>query len=372
MHANEKMPQNQQQQQEDQKQQKQPQQLPKVYRGSKNKDFKQSLHSTYQYLANYSHEATTVPPYVLYGIANSQHNLPGSRNQNGHQDPFISSMNGNWTTFTETVDSTPAFAEGVLNRDVDALRDLPDLNGKWRGDERLKHYLNNEGPLPVSKQYTGSGDQSASCDSSLSERDYSKNRSKAGYWMSTEKREEWIPYLKRIFLYNNYVPLFFRVLLISLCVIALAISARIFHTSTRQYDTGPNLTSEISQQPSTIMAICVQTIALVYLGYIAYDEFKSKPLGIRNPVEKMRLILLDLLFIIFSSANLSLSFNTLYDSRWVCIVDLTSIYPKVESICHLQQALCAFLFVILFMWVFTFSISIMRVIQKVSSPGLPK
>ena len=118
------------------------------------------------------------------------------------------------------------------------------------------------------------------------------------------------------------------------------------------------------------MAICVQSIAMVYLIYITWDEFNAKPLGIRNPLAKIRLILLDLLFIIFSSANLSLSFNTLYDGRWVCQIDEYSMYPKVESICDKQRALAAFLFLVLVMWVSTFTVSILRVIEKVSSPGL--
>ena len=55
----------------------------------------------------------------------------------------------------------------------------------------------------------------------------------------------------------------------------------------------------MEQQPSTIMALVVQSCALVYVIYIAYDEYTGKPLGLREPMSKMRLILLDLLFIIF-------------------------------------------------------------------------
>lgn len=345
--------------------------LLKAYTDNKKKDFRApSLATPYQNVANYSHSATVVPPYALYGIANNQsteqqqtHKSKGSRSQ---ADPFILSMNDNWATFFETVDSTPAYADGILTRDAEALGGLADLNGRWGGDKRLKHYLNNEGPPPDPKDFNNSGSGSIYSD----KRDYLKSRSKAGYWMSAN-REEWIPYMRRVLLLNNYVPLFFRVVMISLSIIALALSARIYHVSRRQYLVTDNVTTDISQQPSTIMAISVQSIALAYLGYIAWDEFKSKPLGIRNPVEKMRLILLDLLFIIFSSANLSLSFNTLFDSRWVCVIDTLSNVPKVGAICRYQKALCSFLFVVLVMWVFTFTISIMRVIQKVSSPGAP-
>ena len=60
--------------------------------------------------------------------------------------------------------------------------------------------------------------------------------------------------------------------------------------------------------PSTNMAIIVDAVAMVYLLYITYDEYTGKPLGLRPAKAKMRLIFLDLFFIVFDSANLSLAF----------------------------------------------------------------
>ncbi|ONH69788.1 Regulator of phospholipase D SRF1 [Cyberlindnera fabianii] len=355
-------------------------QLPSV---QLHKSESKSFMNPYSNISNYSHEASTVPPYVLYGIANSakQQKIQEKpfkvveRKDNStqvlYQDPFISAMGGDWSNFFQTVDSTPAFADGVLYRDAEALSGLPDLTGSWGGDERLKICMNQEGVNPYEKNDNGwflsSGSSSVSTDTPP------KRKSKAKYWMSTQQRENWSPYLKRVFLFNNYVPLFFRIFTIILSVIALALSIRIFRISKRKVQLSDEASdnSEVSQQPSTLMAICVQSIGLLYLFYIARDEFNSKPLGIRNPVAKMRLILFDLLFIIFSSANLALSFNTLYDSRWVCAIDSKSMYPRVESICRYQKALSAFLFIILVTWVVTFSISIMRVILKVSSSSGP-
>lgn len=354
----------------------------KAYLNPKTKASTSSSSSNpYAHISNYSHEATTVPPYVLYGIANSnkpQDSRKGYDNTNhiGQtvQDPFISSLNNNWGTFFQTVNSTPAYAEGVLNHDSEALKNLPALSGKWGGDERLKRYLNHpeshtDSNLSEKKWYQRNGGAGTS-DVSSDDNDYSKTRSKAGYWMSTDRRSEWKPTLKRLFLYNNYIPLFFRIFIIALSIIALALSCDIFRLSRKTVRYTNDQTGTITQQPSTIMAICVQSIAMAYLIYITYDEFNAKPLGIRNPLAKIRLILLDLLFIIFSSANLSLAFNTLYDGRWVCAIDQYSRYPKVDSICSEQKALSAFLFLVLVMWVSTFTISILRVIEKVSSPGL--
>jgi hypothetical protein len=258
-----------------------------------------------------------------------------------------------------------------LNRDVEALSGLPDLSGRWGGDARLKSYLNKEHTdlADYTKKYGINEVSSDSSSIATYHKDSTKSRSKAGYWMSTDRREEWRPYFTRILISNNYLPLFFRIWMIILSIVALAISGNIFRLSQKKVQMADSSGEEgLSQQPSTIMAICVQSVGLVYLCYITYDEFNSKPLGIRNPVEKMKLILLDLLFIIFSSANISLTFNTLYDKRWVCSLDEYSRYPKINSICENQKALSAFLFVILIMWVINFTISIMRVIQKVA-PG---
>jgi hypothetical protein len=45
----------------------------------------------------------------------------------------------------------------------------------------------------------------------------------------------------------------------------------------------------IEQKASTIMAIVVDAIALMYLIYITYDEYSGKPLGLRSPTAKIRL-----------------------------------------------------------------------------------
>lgn len=80
--------------------------------------------------------------------------------------------------------------------------------------------------------------------------------------------------------------------------------------------------------------------------------------------------MLDLLFVVFDSANLSLAFDTLYDTRWSCLNVETSedFYTKniklqdrvVDPICDRQRALAAFLFLALVAWVATFMISVFR------------
>ncbi|ODV86429.1 hypothetical protein CANARDRAFT_189928, partial [[Candida] arabinofermentans NRRL YB-2248] len=170
----------------------------------------------------------------------------------------------------------------------------------------------------------------------------------------------WKPKLAEILMSNSYIPLFFRAFTLLLTCVALGLACRIMILSNR-LDTEDH----VSQQPSTIMAITVQSVAIVYLLYISFDEFTSKPLGLRDPRAKIRLILYDLLFIIFSSANLALSFNTLYDSRWVCRGSIQG--HLIGSMCEKQRSLSAFLFLILVVWCITFTISVVRVVQMVTN-----
>lgn len=170
---------------------------------------------------------------------------------------------------------------------------------------------------------------------------------------------------------NQYFVLALRICSGILSIIALGLAVRIFVDSR---DIIHRSSSDVGQQPSAIMAICVNSIAVVYIIYIAHDEFSGKPLGLRNPYGKLRLILLDLLFVIFCSANLALAFNTLFDKSWVCTAEGRSDSTSdgllnINGICEKQKALSAFLFMMLVMWVITFSISIVRVIQKMTTPS---
>ncbi|KAK9448783.1 uncharacterized protein V1518DRAFT_418210 [Limtongia smithiae] len=186
--------------------------------------------------------------------------------------------------------------------------------------------------------------------------------------------------IRRALLNNQFVPLTLRLGIFILSVLALAMSSSIYHY-TSIYDTAQNLisdtsssTADLSQQPSTIMAICVQSCALLYLCYITYDEYSGRPLGLRDARAKITLIMCDLLFIIFSSANLSLTFNTLYDAQFVCQssdVSGTANSSAFDSrICRRQKGLAAFLFLVLLMWVMTFTISILRVVERVSGASV--
>lgn len=229
--------------------------------------------------------------------------------------------------------------------------DLQDLSGEWIGND------NDGSNISKRKKYRRH--------KTAQSHEATKNMSKARYLMTEESREVWKPRLTFILLNNPYVPMTLRAIIFILTVISLALACSIYLHSR---DAHPE---PIAQQPSTIMAVIVETIALVYLVYITYDEYSGKPIGLREPKAKMRLMMPDLAFIIFSSANLSLAFNTLLDVTWTCQVGIDDLGnpfgdPLNAHICARQRGLTAFLFISLVMWVSTFTISLFRLVERVS------
>lgn len=192
------------------------------------------------------------------------------------------------------------------------------------------------------------------------------------------------PRRQRILLRNPFIPLIVRLLVLSFVLAALGLGAYIYRFSAA-LNASPDLRASASptpgattpsyicrQQPSTYMAFIVCALAVLYLLYITWDEYFSKPLGLRDTRAKMRLLFLDLLFIVFSAADLALAFNTLTDVQWACyagdgaggnslsvdVAQSTCVYSGV--LCARQKALCAMLMIALATWTLTFVISVSR------------
>lgn len=205
-----------------------------------------------------------------------------------------------------------------------------------------------------------------------------------GFWLfNAEKRHSKGERFHFMLMQNAFIPLLVRTTVLLFVAAALALGAWIYHESdnlntdpTQRADTtappGSNTEYVCQQQTSTYMAFIVDSCAVVYLMYITWDEYTSEPLGRRRGRDKMRLLYLDLLFIVFSSANLSLAFNTLTDHQWSCYgsrqstsnnnnVDAaTTTCVQSASLCRRQGALCGVLICALFAWLMTFAISVMR------------
>ena len=176
-----------------------------------------------------------------------------------------------------------------------------------------------------------------------------------GFWLlSASKRRRRVDNANRLLMNHPAVPLVIRLIVLTFSCLALGLAGSIFKQSKF---------AGCDNNSSTWLALIVDVVAIVYTVYITYDEYTSRPLGLRSHNAKMRLIFLDLLFIVFDSANLSLAFQALTDSRWACRAadqpDPTYC-PFDKSICTTQKALTGTLLIALVAWISTFAISTLR------------
>ncbi|PHH86628.1 hypothetical protein CDD83_9955 [Cordyceps sp. RAO-2017] len=141
---------------------------------------------------------------------------------------------------------------------------------------------------------------------------------------------------------NSLSPLLFRLAVMITSILALGIAARIYqHVTTRERDS--------AERTQSIVAIVVDCVAIPYIGYMIWDEYTGKPVGLRSGNSKTRLILLDLFFIIFKSASTALAFESLvYHSH------------RDHYLHNLSAALGAFELVGLICWTMTFTVNIFR------------
>ena len=176
------------------------------------------------------------------------------------------------------------------------------------------------------------------------------------FWKS--KQKVWWRRALNTVLRNPLIPLAFRSTVWIFSLIALGLASSTYH----QTHSDPGLVNT----PSTKMAIAVDAVALVYILYITYDEYTGKPLGLRSARAKMRLLFLDLVFIVFDSANLSLAFEGLVQVEGGAC-DAGGSPLDQAPICRRQRALASVLLIALIAWLLTFSTSVLR---SVYSPNL--
>ncbi|OHE98788.1 hypothetical protein CORC01_05877 [Colletotrichum orchidophilum] len=149
-----------------------------------------------------------------------------------------------------------------------------------------------------------------------------------------------------LILRHYLVPLVFRLTVMFTSIIALAIAARIYEKENAKSSVSP-------ERAQSIVAIAVDTVAVPYIGYMLWDEYTGKPLGLRPAIQKIALILLDLFFIIFKSASTTLAFESL-------------VFHNVEAgqVRQLSQALASFMLAGLLAWTLNFMVNIFRTVQR--------
>jgi hypothetical protein len=179
-----------------------------------------------------------------------------------------------------------------------------------------------------------------------------------GFWLfSPAKRRRKLLRFHRTIMNHPMVPALVRMVVLVFSIMALSLAGAIFHHSD---------SASCQNNSSTWMAIVVDVIAILYTVYITYDEYTSKPLGLRSHNAKMSLIFLDLAFIVFESANLSLAFQALTDEKWACRDStVTNSCQYSRSICSRQKALTATLLIALLAWLSTFTISTLRYVDLI-------
>ncbi|KAF2805130.1 uncharacterized protein BDZ99DRAFT_466781 [Mytilinidion resinicola] len=160
-----------------------------------------------------------------------------------------------------------------------------------------------------------------------------------------------------------WVPFTLRLLVLAFTATALGLSGSIFHLTDG---------TVCKKGASTWLALIVDAVAVIYNGYVMGDEYKSPPLGLRPKSAKLSLLLLDLFFVVFDSANISLAFKALTDESWACFDDVPNVEystvalcPLNNKICNHQKALAGTLLVALIAWLTTFTISLFRVVEKI-------
>ena len=145
---------------------------------------------------------------------------------------------------------------------------------------------------------------------------------------------------------HSLSPLLFRLAVMVTSIIALGIAGRIYHVE-------DSVDPESAERTQSIVAIVVDCVAVPYIGYMIWDEYTGKPLGLRSGVSKISLILLDLFFIIFKSASTALAFESLVYHN-----------AKENTLRSLAKALATFMLVGLIAWTMNFTVNIFRTVER--------
>ncbi|KAK1256301.1 hypothetical protein MKX07_008560 [Trichoderma sp. CBMAI-0711] len=163
------------------------------------------------------------------------------------------------------------------------------------------------------------------------------------------KHEKRRPFSKRVWkraMRSSLSPLLFRMTVIIMSLIALGIAAKMFALEDRALGEG-------AERTQSIFAVAVDCVAVPYNGYMIWDEYTGKPLGLRSAQSKTSLILLDLVFIIFKAAGTALAFEH--------VVYHTFGDHEVRA---LAKALASFMLLGLLAWTANLTVNIFRVIAR--------
>lgn len=158
----------------------------------------------------------------------------------------------------------------------------------------------------------------------------------------------------RILLNHPLVPAILRFSVLVLSIASLALSANLW----KLYATNISLNGTVTTlRTQWLVAIVVDCVVTPYVFYMTWDEYSGPQLGLRSPMHKVFLTLLDLFFIIFKSASATLAFDSLYLEG--------SPYGEMAK----MKALASFLLLGLIGWIMNFTVNVFRLVQRLG-PGV--
>lgn len=98
-----------------------------------------------------------------------------------------------------------------------------------------------------------------------------------GKWLiSPERQERTVRLFWRLLLKNPFVPLFFRVTVLTFSTGALGLAVSIY-SAVQKVNADADADNPCASRASTFMAIGLGSVALPYIGYVTWDEYLSKP-----------------------------------------------------------------------------------------------
>lgn len=150
----------------------------------------------------------------------------------------------------------------------------------------------------------------------------------------------------RLLLNHPLVPALLRFSVLVLSLASLGLSANLW----KLY--GSASTSAGTLRSQWLVAIVVDCVVSPYVVYMTWDEYSAPQLGLRSPMSKAALTLLDLVFIIFKSASTTLAFDSL-SLRGAPVGEMAK-----------MKALASFLALGLIGWIMNFTVNVFRLVQR--------
>jgi len=179
----------------------------------------------------------------------------------------------------------------------------------------------------------------------------------AGYVPLKSRKRPLLQRIRYQILRNPYVPLVIRLMILTFAATALGISVQLRHDL--------KSSAHLVEDDSSLMAVIVDAVAIPYICAVTYDEYKAKPIGLRSTNAKLRIILLDLGFIVFESVNVGLVFMAVGGPDQGCDKLANDGSSYFANVCGRTQALAGVLVVALFAWLSAFIISILRLVERI-------